>query len=284
MRPDPDIAIDRPGIVLPGLVARLSRPRNGVEPPDLLAGPDVERAHQALGVVVAGDGRALLHGGADDHHVAHHRRRGMDADLAGLEIDRLLGAAHDADFQINDAVGAEAIHQRAGLGVELDQAIAGGHVDDALVAGAIGPVGKPAAGELARRMSGARTFAQAVRPNEFAGLGVERNHRAPRAGGRVEHAPDHDRRAFEFVFRIGPEIVGLEPPRDLQLVEVGCIDLIERRIAAEAQVSAIAWPFAVLGRGLTLGLELWRRGCVDKDLRRNVRSAPEEPDRHCRCA
>src|SRR5439155_26059554 len=107
MRPDADIAIDRPGIVLPGLVARLSRSGNRIEPPDLLAGPDVERAHQALGVVVAGDCRALLHGGADDHHVADHRRRGVDADLAGLEIDLLLGATHDADLEIDDAIVAE---------------------------------------------------------------------------------------------------------------------------------------------------------------------------------
>ena len=45
--------------------------------------------------------------------------------------------AHDADLQVNNAVGAEAVHQGAGLGIELDQTIAGGHVNDALVARAI---------------------------------------------------------------------------------------------------------------------------------------------------
>src|SRR5215510_15439068 len=55
--PHPDIAVDGPGIVLPGLVAGLSRPRNRIEPPDLLAGADVERANEAFGVVVSSDGR-----------------------------------------------------------------------------------------------------------------------------------------------------------------------------------------------------------------------------------
>ena len=44
----------------------------------------------------------------------------------------------------------------------------------------------------------------------------------------VEHTADHERRAFQFVFRPGSETVGLEPPGDLELVEVARVDLIER--------------------------------------------------------
>jgi len=79
---------------------------------------------QAFGVVVRGDCGALLHGGADDHHVADHRRRGVDADLAGLEIDRLLGAAHGTTPTLRStmAVGVpNPFTSGAGLGVELDQ-------------------------------------------------------------------------------------------------------------------------------------------------------------------
>ena len=43
---------------------------------------------------------------------------------------------------------------------------------------------------------------------------------APRAGGRVEHAVDHQRRAFELELGERPEVVGLESPRDFELAEV----------------------------------------------------------------
>jgi len=140
-----------------------------------------------------------------------------------LEIDWLLGAAHDADLQINDAVGAEAIHQRAGLGMSWT-GDSGGHVDDALVAGAIGPIGEPRPdswrGEWVARAPSRRLWT-----DQLAGFGVERDHRAPRAGGRVEHAPDHDRRAFQLVFRIGPEIVVLNRHATCSLSKLDCVDL-----------------------------------------------------------
>jgi hypothetical protein len=68
---------------------------------------------------------------------------------------------------------------------------------------------------------------------------------------------------------MGAETVGLETPRDLQLVEVGGVDLIERRVAGECQVGAVARPFAVAGRRLTLARELRRYRRPDEDLRRN---------------
>ena len=60
--------------------------------------------------------------GADDHDVAGDRRRRVQADLAGLEIDLLLVAVHDADLQIDDAVFAERRDRRAGLRVQLRRA------------------------------------------------------------------------------------------------------------------------------------------------------------------
>ena len=58
----------------------------------------------------------------------------------------------------------------AGLRVERDEAVAGRHVEDALVALAVGPVRHAAARELARRDRGALALAQAVRPDQLAGL------------------------------------------------------------------------------------------------------------------
>ena len=71
----------------------------------LLAGADVEGAHQTLGVVVRLDRRALAHRRADDDDVAGDDRRRVDADLAGFEIDLRAAALHDARLQIDDALG-----------------------------------------------------------------------------------------------------------------------------------------------------------------------------------
>src|SRR6185436_14315715 len=142
---------------------------------------------------------------------------------------------------------AERRNHRAGLGVERDQAVAGRHIEDALVALAVGPVGDAAARELARRDRGAVALAVAVRPDQFPGPAVEGDNRAARAGGGVQHALDRERRPFELVLGTGPEIVGLEAPGDFELVEVGGVDLIERDVAGAADVGSVVGPVAVLG-------------------------------------
>ncbi len=143
----------------------------------------------------------------------------------------------------------------AGVGVELNQAIAGGHVEDAVVALAVGPVGHAAAGKLAGRDGGAISFPHAVGPDQFAGLGVERDHGAPRAGRGVDDAFDHERRAFELVLRARAKIVGLETPGHFELVEVRRVDLIERRIFGAFEIGGVVRPFAVLGGWLTRGVD-----------------------------
>jgi hypothetical protein len=65
-----------------------------------------------------------------------------------------------------------------------------------------------------------------VRPDQLAGLAVERDDRTARAAGCVEDAVDGERRTFELVLRTRPETVGLESPGHLELV-VGAVDLIE---------------------------------------------------------
>ena len=135
----------------------------------------------------------------------------------------------------------------AGLRVERDQAVARRDVEDAVVAAAVGPVGQrrgPTAAAAPPAPRGA--FGIAVHPQQLAGRGVERHHRAARAAGRVEHAADHQRRAFELVFRARAEAVGLEAPGDFELVEVARVDLIERRVPGAAQIGRVVRPLAVL--------------------------------------
>jgi len=169
------------------------------------------------------------------------------ADLPGLEIDLLLVAVNGADLQIDEAILAERHDRRAGLRVQLREPIAGRHVDDALIAAAVGPIGEAASRELARRDAGALALADTVRPDQLPGLRVERDDGAARAGRRIQHAVHHQRRAFQLVFRERAEGVGLEAPRDLQLPEVGRGDLIERRIPRALQIGVVVRPLAVLG-------------------------------------
>ena len=125
LRPHAGVAVLRPRLLLPGVVAEFTRLRDRVERPEQLAGADVPRAHQALGVVVRLHRQAFAERRADDDHVLGDGRRRVEADLAGLQIDLLALADDGADLHVDDAVGAEAGDRHAGLRVERDQAIAG---------------------------------------------------------------------------------------------------------------------------------------------------------------
>ncbi len=111
-----------------------------------------------------------------------------------------------------------------------------------------------AARELARRDGRALSLAQAVRPDHLAGLAVERDDRSARAAGGVENPLDRQRRPFEFVLGARAEVVGLEPPGDLELVEVRSVDLVERRVTGALHVGGVVGPVAVPGGGLARGL------------------------------
>ena len=87
-------------------------------------------------------------------------------------------------------------------------------------------------------------FGLAVDPQQLAGRRVERDDRAARAGGRVEHAVDHQRRAFELVLGARAEVVGLEPPGDSSVLKLRRDDLIERRVVMVAQVAGVMTPLA----------------------------------------
>ena len=174
----------------------------------------------------------------------------MQPDLAGDEIHLLVVVF----LEIDDAVGAEARDDRAGLRVQRDQPVARRDVQDPRIVSRgrrARPVRQPAARQLSRRGGAARAFVLAVHPPHLAGRGVERHHRTARAGGRVDGALDHQRRGLELELGPRTETIGLEPPRDVEGAEVGGVDLGERRVSGMPQIAAVATPLAVGGAGLT---------------------------------
>ena len=228
LRPHAGVAVVLPRIIEPGVVAELTWFRNQVERPQQLAGPHVERPRDAFRVVVRRDRHPFLERRSDQDDVFRNRRRRVQARLAALQIDLLVGVSDHADFEIDDAVLPECRNRRAGFCVQRDQSIARRHVDHTVVAFAVGPVRQTAARQLARRFHGALPFELGMHPQQLAGVGLRCEHRSPRPAGRVEDAFDDERRAFELELGTRAEIVGLESPGHFQLVEVVGGDLIER--------------------------------------------------------
>ena len=233
-------------VLLPGVASVLAELRNRVEDPQALARAHVEAADVALLVAAALGIAAGSVRGADDDDVFRDRRRRVESDLARDEIHLLVVVF----FQIDDAALAERRDRRAGFRVQRDKAIAWRDVENAFVARVVAPVREAAPRQLPRRVRAARALVLAVHPQHLAGGRVERDHGAPRSAGRVDDALHHQRRRLELELGPRTEIVGLEPPGDLELAEVARVDLIERRVPRMRDVAAVAAPLAVLRAGL----------------------------------
>src|SRR5206468_1951408 len=172
LRPDADVAGPLPRSVFPRLVAGLAGIRNRVEAPDLLAGARVVGADEPFRVRAVAIAETLGHRRPDDNRVVDDGRRRVNADLAALEIDRLVLADDDAFLEIDHAVLAEGRDRLPGLRVQLDQAVADREEHDAVVTFAVGPVRESAAGELPRRGERANPFVESVDPFQLAGFRV----------------------------------------------------------------------------------------------------------------
>src|SRR5262249_28050337 len=86
-----------------------------------------------------------------------------------------------------------------------------------------------------------------MHPDQLTSVRFERNNRSARSSSRVEDAINHQRRALQFVFGPSTQVVGLETPRYLELVEIVGVNLIERRIASAGQIAGVVWPIAIPG-------------------------------------
>ena len=193
---------DLPGVFGPGFVAELAGPGDGVEDPAKLAGFGVPgadmpgRARQRFGNRAA----------EDDHVLKDH------AGAAGADT-HLFGGTAEAFAEIDLQDGF------AGLAVEGVEEVAVGEEDAILINGDAAV----AVAALRRRAGGG-----VEGPDLMAGGGVERDNFEGGRGG-VENAADDDRIALHL--RVFERVVRIVRPRDLELGDVGAVDLCERRKA-----------------------------------------------------
>ena len=242
LAPHPRVARVAPRIVQPRVVAVLVGARNRVEDPLANARRRVEAPHVALRVAHR-PRRAPRHVRRAHHHrVARHQRRRVQADLPRQRVDVLIHVLH----QVHDAVVAEIGQPRARLRVQPDQPVARRHVEDLPVAPVVAVRQAPAR-PPPRRVLRPLALVEPVHPQQLARRRVRRNRRPPQPGRRVHDAVDHQRRRLEVVLRRRAEVVRLQPPGHLQLVEVPGRDLVERRVARVRDVAAVAPPLAVVG-------------------------------------
>src|SRR2546425_13227823 len=74
LSPHSRVAVCRPRVLEPRVIPKLTWPRNRVERPQHLAGPDIERASLTLGVVVSDNGHAFLQRHPDNDNVLNDNR------------------------------------------------------------------------------------------------------------------------------------------------------------------------------------------------------------------
>src|SRR5439155_11822736 len=137
LAPDAGVAGVGPGILLPRVDAEFAGLGNGVEGPEALPSADVESADVAFDMLSGDGGAAGEVGRANDHDIFSDHGGGVQSDFAGGEVDLLI----EILLEIDDAGFAEGGDGRAGFGVERDESIAGGDVENALLL-AVGPVGE----------------------------------------------------------------------------------------------------------------------------------------------
>src|SRR6267142_3188224 len=114
------IAIRSPRIVQPGVVAKLSRPRDRIEAPKLLARTDIECANLPFGVVVRLDRHAFLHGHSDDHDILDDGWCRVQPRVARFQIDLLTASVNNSYLEIDDAVFSEPGNPVAGFGIQCN--------------------------------------------------------------------------------------------------------------------------------------------------------------------
>ena len=172
-----------------------------------------------------------------------------------MQADHALVGVHHLVVilaQVDGAALAEGGIGQAGLGIQREHGVAAGDIDDAFV-GAVGPVADAQARAAAR--SDALAFVMGVHPQQLAGAGIQADHVAAEAGGAIDAAFHHQRRGLVVGVQARAQGVGAEAPGQFQLVEVGGIDLVQRRIAGAGQIIGVMQPvgFAGLGCGIDPG-------------------------------
>ena len=237
--PGAEVARVGAGAVAPGVGAELSVARDDVERPAQLAGPRVEAADVLRRRLPNHAAVARPTGDAgDDYDVADHDRPRGPVELAG---ELVLPAEVDPPLVRE----AERRDPPAGRRVERVQVAAPDQQQPPRRA--VRPVGRaPCAAARHLRLGGGE---RRLAPDGLAGGRVERLEQPERVGC-VEHAVDEDRRRPEVRVhgevgerRLELRVGGRPAPDDLELADVGVIDLLERRVARERRVGSEVAPF-----------------------------------------
>ena len=231
-----------PRIAFPSVVPLLAGSRDGVENPLPLAGPHVITSDVAHRHFFGRRHAARRKSVADDDDISDDDPRRARADGIVHEVDVLIQAFSEVD----DPVPPEIRVGLSCLRVDRHHEVRRRDEEDALVL-AVRPIRQAAARRLTRRAIAALAFFEAIDPERLAGLGVDRYCGAARAGGRVQDPVHHDRRRSEVDVRAGAEIVPVPAPFDLELRDIVSVDLVERRVARAAQITAVVRPFSILG-------------------------------------
>src|SRR5262245_8124039 len=215
-----------------------------MEDPEPFAGANIETPNVPFIILETPRRRSFAERGADDDDIAADDRRALESDLTCHEVreNRLI----DVRLEIDDAVRSKARNGRAGFRIERDQTIAWRDVEDSFLS-PVGPIGETPSGKWTGGRRTAWTFVFSMDPALRTGGSVERDDGAARAGGRVQHTANHQRRALELELWPRSERIRLEAPGNLERVEVARSDLIERRVPRSSRIASVARPLA-LGR------------------------------------
>ena len=239
--------------------------------PDELARAPVEGPNDARGLVQC---PGVPDPSADDDPVAHDRRRG------GGIVEPRPNLAHVA-CQVHDARLAEALADRSGRGVELDQPCVDRREHDARPAGRVRALRHRVAARNVMRHPAAALPKGRPRfgiepPDQRACLGIDGRDDVVRRA-MVHQAIDMERRVLILPTR-RRRIAMIETPRDLELVDVRGRDLLERRVARAAGRAPVMEPVGSGCHGLGRHAPSRRRGpVVANDVLRREH-APEEAD------
>ena len=245
--PHSGVARVLPRSVLPGLVAELAGPGDGVEGPQQRAGHGVVSANVPGRHLARARRASRRHRGAHHDHVAHHHGRRAGPDRRPLEVDLAAKIAS----QVHDSVVAEILDRQARRGVESHQMVARTDHEDSRRHAVRLPPGYAPAGVPSRRRP--VPFVEPVRPERLSSPGVDGRHGAPVPRRRVENAVHHERRGA--VVELGRRSVVVRPPapHHLEIAHVAGVDLRERGVARATGVAPVVAPLPVRRSLLGLG-------------------------------
>ena len=153
-------------------------------------------------------------------------------------------------LQVDDPVVAELRNQMSRFRIQRDHAVSRRNEDDPLV-GSIGarPIRDTAPGASARGELAAEAFVELIHPQNLSRAGIHCQNRPRRSRRGVEDSVHQQRRSRIKPVGSWPQVVRIQPPRDLQLAEILFVDLVEGSVFGTRQIGSVGGPVRVGGGG-----------------------------------